>query len=106
MSVVKHELLLRSHQVGHDNGSIRTLTRHWVTPFSAFKDLQKNRLITKLIAHRMYCATFNLLYHPENSVRAAAALVHFCLSVVTILCRMCKEQFSCCYLLCCKDSSL
>lgn len=47
-------------------------------------------------------AAFSLSYHPENSVRAAAALVHFCLSVVTVLYRTCKEQFSRCCSLCCK----
>lgn len=85
-----------SHQVGHDDGSVRALTRHWVTPFSAFKDLKEKQVIGKLsTAYWIFPAAFSLSYHPKNSVRAAATLVHFRLSVVTILCRKSKEQFGC-----------
>lgn len=48
MSAVKK---LLSHQVGHDDGSVSALTRHWVTPLSAFKDLTENQVIGKRSAY-------------------------------------------------------
>lgn len=45
MSAVKDECL--SHQVGHDDGSVSALPRHWVTPLSAFKDLKESQVIGK-----------------------------------------------------------
>lgn len=48
---------------------------------------EKNPVMKNLDFHRkqLYSMLCLISYHSENGVRAAAPLVHFCLSIVTVL---------------------
>lgn len=74
----------------HNNGSICVFSWRWVADFTALQNLKTNWTMSNLDSHWIIDVGLwrngRVAYHSENGVRAAAALVHLRLPIVTILC--------------------